>query len=213
MKLEDMPTKEEVVKTDQEKGVNDNETLQTPSQTIESENSKESMENMPIDFSKEEGAIDSTFTDRVNRLEERLAAYDTWKEKLNKTYSTLGGTTPELEYPDQKHINELKEEVEQLKTKKQELKIGKESEEFLEILNKLPKSELKIIIETGKNSQGQAIQGSDGKTLKPEAAKSLAKLALDGILKLTKALLTIVFSVIGGVASGISEIGVKKNSK
>jgi len=203
MSMENTTTQKSIEETSQEAAGNDIETGQAKP-SIENTGDK-NIENAPIDFIKESHSLDSMLQDATKSLTEKQAAYDNWKKKLDETYASLGGSTPELKYPDQKTIDDQKAEVERLNIKKQELETGEEMEGLLTTLSLLPKSELKIIIETGKNSKGEEVRGKDGKKLKPEAAKSLAQLAFDGAKKITMAILSVVTGIIGGISSGMYE--------
>ena len=197
MSIEHIPTKEVIPETPIE-------SLE-PGQHLAEESKNENIENEPIDFKKEAGSLDESIAKDSKLLEEKLAAYTAWKEKLDQVYSELGGTAPDVRYPEQTQLDKLTADVEELKKHREELKSGEELEGFLTAFALLPQNELKIIIETGRDSQGHEIRGKDGKKLKPEAAKSLAQLAFDGAKKITKAILVVVGAVIGGISSGIFE--------
>lgn len=170
--------------------------------------------NIPVDFAQELGILDTQETgvaDAVTKAEDslrtKLAAINNAREALS-----LSPVTAETfdEYPELVQAGETVAKAQEGKAKleeeKKDMAAAAELNPILIIMNAFPPEELASIRETGKMSNGQEVQGPDGKKVKPEVAKSLAKLAQEGAKAITKAILTIAIGIVKGVAEGIYEI-------
>ena len=147
----------------------------------------------PINPEKQIEDIQSSLSKVESRISdlERLAVL---REELNPGMVENTKESSELD--------NLKKEALKMQEQKEDAERLQDLEMILNELNKLPHTELKIIIETGKTSDGKELQSKHGK-VDLEVAKSLAKAAENGVTKLTKAFLTTILGIVKGVIKGI----------
>ncbi len=127
-------------------------------------------------------------------------------KKLNDTRVALG--LPPLESPlenaaNNNELRALEEDQIKLKEKEENAKYEKDLEGMLKLLGALPKTELKIIIETGKTPDGKLLKTPGGKEVNSDVAKKLAEAAESGATKITKAVLSAVLGIVKGILKGI----------
>ncbi len=127
------------------------------------------------------------------------------RERLAQLYEKLGVPPVETDNVNGTRLLSLLEEENKLEEQKEKAEAVDGLNEVLEMLSKLPPNELKIIIETGKDSAGNEIKGKNGK-VNPDVAKQLGLLAEKGVKKITKVILNIVIGVVKGLAKAIFEV-------
>ena len=192
--------------TEQEKAALAAETVPSePSQETDMPHPSENTEENEALFVNPEQMVENVTTSLAHKEEEiaaLAATIETRKNELAEIRAQLGIPSPEASgvSEDEKQLTKLKEEQVQLEEKKNEADTFVDLQEVLEQLGKLPLTELRIIIETGKGASGQEIRGRHG-NLNPEIAKALAQAAEKGVTKLTKDLLKNMLGVVKGIFS------------
>ena len=185
-------------------------------QDVESREPAES----PIEHpSHREATPEETLADISKRLEGNQTDIDRLKASIAERRAKLMEAARELGLPpgvddspslkaEEESLGKLEETARALQEERGRLETNVLFNEILEQLNNMPKQELKIIIETGKNNEGNSFKDRQGREVDPEVVKKLAQLAYDGVKKLTAALFGALFGLIGGIASAIK--GLKK---
>lgn len=168
---------------------------------------EENPENVFIDPEKELSDIAAQMETNQERIDLLKQVMESDQKKMNEVRASLG--LPPLDNKSKatgesnEELHHLEQEQERLKGEQQNAEREKELEGVLKLLNALPKTELKIIIETGRSADGQAIKTADGKEVNPDVAKKLAEAAENGVTKLSKALLGTLFAVVKGLLQSI----------
>jgi uncharacterized protein YbaA (DUF1428 family) len=167
----------------------------------------EDPENVFIDPEKELSDIAAQMEMNRERIAAIKQAMGFDQKKMDEARASLGLPSLDSESKgiggDNEELRNLEEEQERLNKEKENAEREKGLEDVLKLLNALPKTELKIIIETGKGPDGKAIKTPDGKEVNPDVAKKLAEAAENGVTKLTKALLGTLFAVVKGFLQSI----------
>lgn len=139
------------------------------------------------------------------KLNEKLLAYQDWKDKLNSVRESLGLEPVDEPYPGQSSIDEIRNEIERLKEEEKVAEDGKDMNDILEMLSALSPTEINIIIATGKTSDGKEIRGKGDKKIKPSILKRLLAFAYQGAKALTIAGFKKFMEGMEGIANGIYE--------
>jgi hypothetical protein len=159
-------------------------------------------ENDVLDPQAELGRIGDSLQKNEAEIQRIQEAISSDKERLAKLHAEMGIPYTSTDTANAKRLNDLLGQREKLEEKKENAETADALNEVLERLNELPKPELKIIIETGKNKDGRSIEGKNG-VVNPDVAKKLGKLAEQGAKKVTKAILNTIAGLVKGVLKAI----------
>jgi len=190
-----------------------NETSEPPAeQRVEStgETTAEAGPNLDQDFVNPDELLKSVgerMAANASRIEELRKTVASDQEKLKDVRAQLG-LSPEAGAESAGNATELERleaEQERLEKEQVEARDKKQLEETLELLAQLPKTELTVIIQTGRGPDGQQLKTPDGRPITPDTAKKLAEAAESGAKKLTKGILGIILAIVKGVMGGIFE--------
>lgn len=203
--MESKPTNESVEQKPLNKPEASEETEKA--ELVTNEEITESIEENSIEENLEESEKDEFINpvESIKNLEGSLSKVEAriaHLEEILKVQESLPGGEFEDSEEQKAELEGLKKQQEELESEKEDAERLEDLEVLLQELNKLPPAELRIIIETGKMSDGKELQSKHGK-VSPEVAKSLAQAAEDGVTKLTKAFLKTILAVVKGVIKGI----------
>ncbi|HTE49210.1 MAG TPA: hypothetical protein VK675_04870 [Candidatus Paceibacterota bacterium] len=205
-KKEDLPTQQETVNVTENSKINSSEETSLQREKVEAVRSfDETKDNEELNPEMELGIVSKKAEKNAAEIARLSEVVSRDREKLVQIYEKLGMPIAETDSVDAKNLQSLLEEKNKLEEQKQKAETVEGLNEVLEKLNNLSKSELKIIIETGRDSAGKQIQGENGK-LEPDVAKKLATLAEEGVKKITKAALNIIAGMVKGFLKAVFRV-------
>lgn len=156
----------------------------------------------------------------LEALKENTESIARLKELLDKDTEALRSVRAGLGIPDEgadiskseERLEELERQRDALLEEEEKIESAKAMNEVLERLNRLEKSELETVRNTGRDSKGEKIVGPGGRKIEPDVAKQLAGYAEKGIKKITKFMLQSIGALVKGVFKAIFEVATGKET-